>query len=203
MDCPPEDLDLRRRYGLMIGLIVPRPIAWVSTVGADGTHNLAPFSFFTGVCAEPMTLAFCPSRNRHGEKKDTLRNCEDSGEFCVNVVPEALARQMVQTSYEYPPETDEAVAAGLETVPCDAIGARRVAASPAAFECKVHEIVRVSDGPSGGALVLGRVVRLHVDDAILKDGAPDQAALGLIGRLGGPEYVRLNDRFSLARPKKP
>lgn len=187
-------------YKLMIGSILPRPIAFVSTMGADGIYNLAPFSFFTGVSANPPMIAFTPMVGATGRRKDTLINCERLGEFVVNVVSEDVVRQMNETAAEFPPEVDEFEVSGLTPVPSDLVAVPRVKECHVAMECKLREIVHLSSLPLGGSLVIGEVVRFHVDDAYFDDFRIDPALLRPVGRMAGSTYTRTTDRFELVRP---
>ena len=188
-------------YKLMVGIIVPRPIAFVSTINAAGARNLAPFSFFTGISADPPVVCFAPVIRPNGGKKDTLRNIEETGEFVVNVVTEAMGVQMNIASAEYPPEVDEFEASGLTPIPSDLVKPARVGESPVNMECRLHQIVHVSRKPLGGSLVMGEVLRFHVADALFSEYKIDQGLLQAIGRLGGPTYIRTTDRFDMQRPK--
>jgi flavin reductase (DIM6/NTAB) family NADH-FMN oxidoreductase RutF len=191
-------------YKLMIGAIIPRPIAFVSTLSADGVRNLAPFSFFTGVSANPPVICFSPMiRGTDGARKDTLNNIEATREFVVNIVSEDFAAQMNVCSTEFPPEVDEFAASGLTPAPSDLVKPPRVKESRINMECLLLQVVHVSGKPLGGSIVLGEVVRFHVDDAIVTDFRIDPDKLHAIGRLGGPSYTRITDRFDLVRPKKP
>ena len=187
---------------LLVGVILPRPIAFVSTLSADGVANLAPFSFFTAVCPNPPVVCFCNSvRLRDGSKKDTLRNVEATGEFVINVVSEDFAQKMVACSGDYPCDVSEFDVSGLTPIPSDIVKPPRVKESRVQMECKLLQVVTVSSEPGGGSLVMGQVLRFHVDDAIVKDGRVDADLLRPIGRMGGLDYVRTTDRFSMARPK--
>ena len=191
-------------YKLMVGVIVPRPIAFVSTISPEGVRNLAPFSFFTGISANPPVICFSPMiRASDGMKKDTLRNIEATGEFVVNVVSEEFAQQMNICSTEFSPEVDEFAASGLTPVPSDLVKPPRVRESRVNMECRLLQVVHVSPEPLGGSIVLGEVLRFHVDDAIFDDYRIDPDKLHPIGRMGGPAYTRTTDRFDMARPKKP
>ncbi|MFI5360532.1 MAG: flavin reductase family protein [Elusimicrobiota bacterium] len=201
MDLDPASLELRDRYALMIGLIQPRPIAWVSTISSDGRLNLAPFSFFTGICANPMTVCFAPVNDRHGKKKDTLVNVEATKQFVVNLATEANAEKMNQTSAPYPYGVSEFEKAGLTPLPSFKIKPPRVAESPAAYECELVSIVRVGDGPLAGNLVIGKVVHVHCDDAIYNGGKIRHQDLKTIGRMEGAWYSRTGDAFELPRPE--
>jgi flavin reductase (DIM6/NTAB) family NADH-FMN oxidoreductase RutF len=203
MEADPATLPWKSVYKLMIGAILPRPIGWISTVDAAGQANLAPFSFFNAVASRPPTVVFCPTiREFDAGPKDTLRNVRTTGEFVVNIVTEALAEAMNVTSTEFPPQVDEFAAAGVTAAPSAAVAPPRVAESPVHFECRLHQIVEVGSDPGGGAIVVGRVVHLHVDPSVLVDGDKiDLAALRPIGRLSGAAYCRVTDVFQMPRPK--
>lgn len=203
MEADPAALPWKTVYKLMIGSILPRPIGWISTADAAGLANLAPFSFFNAVAARPPMVAFCPTiREFDAGPKDTLRNVRTTGEFVVNIVTEALAEAMNITSTEFPPEVDEFRAAGLTAVPSAVVAPPRVAESPIHFECRLHQIVDLGAEPGAGALVLGRIVHLHVDPSVLAgDDKIDLAALRPIGRLSGGSYCRVTDVFQMPRPK--
>lgn len=201
MDIRPADIPPREVYKLMIGAIVPRAIAWVSTISADGQPNLAPFSFFTAVCQAPPTLLFCPGvRGTDGSPKDTLNNIRTTGEFAVNFVTEELAEAMNVTATEVPAHVDEFERAGLTAAPARVVRAPVVAESPIHFECRLQQIVTVSDAPGGGYVVLGEVVHIHVDDRVYRAGNYiDLDAYRPIGRLAGAGYSRVTDTFEMAR----
>jgi len=187
---------------LLVGVILPRPIAFVSTLSLDGVANLAPFSFFTAVCPKPPVICFCNSiRTRDGSKKDTLRNVESTGEFVVNVVSEDFAAQMVACSGDYPPDVSEFDISGLTPIPSDLVKPPRVKESRVQMECRLLQVVTVSTEPGGGSLVMGEVLRFHVDDSVVDHGTVDPDKLRPIGRMGGITYVRTTDRFAMARPK--
>ncbi len=193
----------RNIYKLMTGAIVPRPIAFVSSVSADGVLNLAPFSFFAGVSADPPVICFCPMvRSSDGKKKDTLHNIEAMGEFVVNIVSEELVPQMNICSGEYPPDVDEFALSGLTPVDSDLVKPPRVGESRISMECKLRQIIPVSDKPLGASIVLGEVLRFHVQDALFDNFKIDPDHLRAVGRMGGPTYTRTRDRFDLERPKK-
>jgi flavin reductase (DIM6/NTAB) family NADH-FMN oxidoreductase RutF len=187
---------------LLVGVILPRPIAFVSTLSPDGVANLAPFSFFTAVCPKPPVVCFCNSiRLRDGSKKDTLRNVEATGEFVINVVSEDFAAQMVACSGEYPPDVSEFNVSGLTPIASDLVKPPRVKESRVQMECRLLQVVTISTDPGGGSLVMGEVLRFHVDDGVLDGGSVNPDKLRPIGRMGGIQYVRTTDRFSMARPK--
>jgi flavin reductase (DIM6/NTAB) family NADH-FMN oxidoreductase RutF len=199
MQLDPAVITPTAAYKLLIGCVVPRPIAWVSTVGADGVLNLAPFSFFMGACDEPPHVAFSASP-RNGGKKDTVRNLEHTGDFVVNVVDDARAEAMNLTSGEYPPSVDEFALAGLTPAPGVKVRAPRVAESPISLECRVARIIPVGHGPH--SLVLGEVVLYHVRDDLYDPatGRIDMHRLRPVGRLAGNLYAHIHDIFEMKRP---
>jgi flavin reductase (DIM6/NTAB) family NADH-FMN oxidoreductase RutF len=196
-------LSTRDAYQWMVGTILPRPIAWVSTVAPDGRTNLAPFSFFQGVTANPPTLMFVPVNNREGGKKDTVRNIELIPEFVVNLVPRSLAEAMNKTAALLPYGDSEFQAFGIESSPSGRVRPPRVAAAPVAFECALHEIVRIGTGPLAANVVFGRILVAHVSDDVLDaEGLPDARKLDLVGRLGGEDYSTTRDTFAMVRPDR-
>lgn len=200
MDLDPETISPRERYSLMIASIIPRPIAWVSSVSPAGTANLAPFSFFTGITAQPMSVAFAPANDREGRPKDTLANVRSTRQFVVNLVTEDNVAKMNQTSAAYPYGTSEFEKAGLTAVPSLRVKPPRVKESPVQMECELLQIVAVSSGPLGGNLVVGKVVLFHADDALWKEGLRHQD-LKAVGRMEGGWYARTRDAFEIPRPK--
>lgn len=206
MEIHPENLEARNRYKLLIGSIVPRPIAFVSTVSPEGAHNLAPYSFFTGVGSNPMTLLFCPGTLSDGSDKDTLRNClppEEGGvgQFVVNLAVESYAREMSAAAETLPYGESEFELTGLTPVASSSVRPARLAESPVSFECETVQVLRTNPGqPASGNVVFGRVVCVHVDDALVNERFHiDAAQLQAIGRMGGLEYCRTRDRFEMPR----
>lgn len=192
----------------MVGSIVPRPIAFVSTCALDGTLNLAPFSYFTACSANPPCILFSTtSRGPTARPKDTLANVRATGEFVVNIVSEEFAPQMNLTSAECPASVNEFELSGLTPVASERIRPPRVAESHIQMECRLREIVTVSDLPLGGFVVIGEVLLFHLDPAVLVDANDpykiDPERLRAVGRMGGPTYCRTHDRFELQRPTWP
>jgi flavin reductase (DIM6/NTAB) family NADH-FMN oxidoreductase RutF len=191
----------RDAYRWMTGTILPRPIAWVATISADGRTNLAPFSFFQGITSSPPTLMFVPVNRRDGTAKDTIRNIREVPEFVVNLVSFELGEKMNATAAELPHGESEFAAFGIAPAPSRSVRPPRVAAAPVAFECTLHSIVPVGEGPLAANVVFGRILNAHVRDKVLDaTGHPDPAKLDLIGRLGGNSYTRTTERFELERP---
>ena len=196
-------MSARDAYGWMTSLITPRPIAWVSTVDAAGRSNLAPFSFFNGVTSSPPTLLFIPVNLRDGAKKDTVANLEEVPECVVHIVPRALAEQMNACAARLPRGESEFAAFGIEAAPSDRVRPPRVAAAPAAFECRVRQTVPVGEGAMAAHVVICDILCLHLRDELLgPDGAVDPARLDAIGRLGGEGYATTRERFELERPDR-
>ncbi len=188
-------------YKLMIGAIVPRPIALVSTVDEGGVRNLAPFSYFTACSANPPVVVFCPvMRPVPAGAKDTLRNIMATREFVVNIVSEEFAGGMNATAAQVPPEVDEFELSGLTPIPSDLVKPARVAESHIHMECRLRQVVHVSDQPGGGSLVLGEVLRFHVREDLIDNFRIDPEKLRAIGRMAGSTYIRTTDRFDLERP---
>jgi flavin reductase (DIM6/NTAB) family NADH-FMN oxidoreductase RutF len=197
-------LAARSAYQWMVGTILPRPIAWVSTVDPGGRTNLAPFSFFQGVTANPPTLMFVPVNTRDGGKKDTVRNIELVPEFAVNLVSHALSEAMNKTSSQLPYGESEFGAFGIASAPSARIRPPRVAQAPVAFECALHQIVQIGTGPLAANVVFGRILAAYVrDDVLGPDGLPDPRKLDLVGRMGGNGYCTTRDSFQLERPGRP
>ena len=189
-------------YKLLIGAIVPRPIALVSSLSPDGIRNLAPFSFFTCASSNPPVICFCPTRRQTPDpRKDTLRNISLTREFVVNVVSEDFAEKMNATSGDYPPGVDEFEVSGLTPIASELVKPARVAESRVHFECKLYLAIELSALPGGGNLVLGEVLRIHVADDLVENFKIDADKLAAVGRMGGASYARTRDRFDLIRPK--
>ncbi|MET3119847.1 flavin reductase (DIM6/NTAB) family NADH-FMN oxidoreductase RutF [Undibacterium sp. GrIS 1.8] len=201
MEATPESLPDGWRYKLLTGLVVPRPIAFVSSLSSSGIANIAPFSYFSIACHNPMAISFTitglkPDRSQ----KDTLRNIQSipnggSGEFVVNIAVESCAEAMARCSTPVPSDVSEFDISGLTMSPSSVISPPRIAEAPACFECRTHAIVPIGQYAN---LVVGEVVYIHVrDDLIDGDGQINFDSLGAIGRLAGTQYCRITDRFEL------
>lgn len=191
----------RDNFKTLISSVLPRPIAFVSTVSADGVPNLAPFSFFNAVGSNPPAVMFSPCTKADGTTKDTLNNLRAVGEFVVNVVPYGIREAMNETSYAYPPDVDEFSVGGFTPLSSRFVKPFRVAESPVQMECKLLQIVPVGQGPLSANVCIGEVLCFHVADDLLEaDGAVSLEKADLVGRLGGAGYSTIRDRFSLSKP---
>jgi flavin reductase (DIM6/NTAB) family NADH-FMN oxidoreductase RutF len=197
----PKNQTFRDNYKLMIGSILPRPIAFVSTISKTGIHNLAAYSFFNGITSNPPSICFAPTRkSSDGSKKDTLINIEETSEFVVNIVTEEIVEPMNETAPEFPPEISEFKEVGLTPIDSKIVKAPRVEESPINMECKLLQVVEVGPAePGGGFLVIGEIVLFHIKDELLENGRIDTGLLKPVGRLAGTEYTTLGKRFSLSR----
>lgn len=194
----PEALGPRDAYRLLISVLVPRPIAWVSSQGTDGWRNLAPFSFFGGVGNYPPTIMIAVGQ-RQERPKDTLRNIQETGEFVVHIVDETLAPAMNLTSGEYAYEVNEFELAQLATLPALEVRPPRLAAAPVAMECKATQIIPVQG--TTYTMILGRVLQFHLREGLLRaNGLVDADLLRPVARLGGDEYATLGTVFEMQRP---
>lgn len=197
----PASTDYLNSYKLLIGSVVPRPIAFVSTVSPEGVFNVAPFSFFTVASSNPPVLVFTVgNRPTPDPRKDTLRNITTAREFVVNIVSEEFGEKMNLTSGDYPPDVDEFQLSGLTPIPSDLVKPPRVAESHVNMECRLLYTIAMSGLINGGNLVLGEVVRFHIDDALTSNFRIDPDKLRAIGRMGGNTYIRTRDRFDMIRP---
>jgi flavin reductase (DIM6/NTAB) family NADH-FMN oxidoreductase RutF len=206
MKIEPEVSEWIEQHDLLVSCAVPRPIAWVSTIGPDGVFNLAPYSLFTVVCIEPMMVGITVGRMKDGvNKKDTQVNIEFSKDFVINVVTEDLAEAMNQTSFHHPSHVDEFKEAGLTPVKADLVKSPMVAESPMNVECRLAQILdfgELSGRPN--SFIIGEVLRFHIEDELWVNGEIQMSKMKVIGRLGGHgvlvTYCRTGDSFEMERP---
>ncbi|MCK9507523.1 MAG: flavin reductase family protein [Pigmentiphaga sp.] len=192
----PSQADAAQLYKLLAGLVVPRPIALVSTINAQGVRNLAPFSWFSVAATDPPYLSVSIARRADGRRKDTLENLLQTRVFTVNLVGEEMAVQQDRCAQDFPAEADEFEVAGLTPVPGTRVPSFCVAESRAWFECELFQSLALPD--SSYTLVIGKVLMIHVDERVLDQRLRiDPDRLNAIGRLAGRSYCRLNDRFML------
>jgi len=186
---------------VLTGVVVPRPIAFVSTRSPEGIVNLAPYSFFNAVAYDPPTIVFSASRRAGNKRKDTLANVEATGEFVVNVVVDAIAEAMNATAAEFPAEVNEFEVAGLTEAPSQIVKAPRVAESPVNLECKLVQVVNIGEGAHAHGLVIGEVVLVHIREDIIDGHRINHQKLKPTGRLAGNMYCHTDDTFVLVRPQ--
>ncbi len=188
------------RHNPFNAIIAPRPIAWISTKGNDGSQNLAPYSFFNAVAYVPPQVMFASTsakEDRDGTK-DTVSNIRETGVFCVNVVEYAMRQVMNETSGVYGKDVDEFDLVGIEDAPCETIDCSRVAGAPASLECELRQIVKLQG--EANFLVIGEVTGVHLRDNCLKDGIFDVLSFQPLTRLGYRDFSRITEVFSLKRP---
>jgi len=185
---------------VITGVVVPRPIAFVSTISPEGVLNVAPYSFFNVVSYNPAMVIISSSRHAGDKRKDTLANIENTGEFVVNIVVDDIAEAMNMTAAEYPAEDSEFDIAGLSPAPSDLVKPPRVAESPVNLECKLNQIIKLGEGSHEHGLVIGEVVLVHVRDDIIDGHRIDQQRLKPTGRLAGNMYCHTTDVFEMVRP---
>lgn len=200
MEINPNDLKPKDVYKLLSGAVIPRPIAWVSTVSKDGINNLAPYSFANALSGDPPTVMFSGGRP-NGNNKDSIQNVLDTEEFVFNIVTYSLAQQMNISATTSSPEVDEFKEAGLTPGKSKLVKAPRVFESPINFECKLIGTFDISGGVGPGSLVVfGRVVHMHIaDDVLLPDHKIDPLALDPLARLSGPSYSKIEQLLNIER----
>ncbi len=194
----PDQLEIRDVYALMTRTIVPRPIVWVSSCSADGYVNLAPFSYFNGLCSRPPAIMFSPTNWPDGREKDTTRNIRQTEQFVVNIVPHRMADAMVKTSGDFDQRINEFDIADLQPLPSLRVRPPRVAGSPVQMECQLIQIVNVGTGALAANVIIGQIILFHVDPKVIDDrGRIDAGRLDALGRLGGREYCTTRERFEV------
>ena len=202
----PGELSPKDVYKLIIGCVVPRPIAWISSVDTDGRLNLAPFSYFNGVSSRPAVLSVSFSYNPDSEdhQKDTLRNIRATGEFVVNVVTEPHEGAMHASSAPYLADQDEMSALGLTPLASQVVKPPSLEESPIRLECRLYDSHQIGEGPGSATLVLGEVVNIAVRDDLINERLHvDHQALRVVGRLAGNRYTYVHEIFDLGRRPEP
>ncbi|MBT3742038.1 MAG: flavin reductase family protein [Polaribacter sp.] len=193
----PKEISTGKLHGYLLGAIAPRPIAFASTIDADGNPNLSPFSFFNVFGSNPPVLIFSPARRvRDNTTKHTLENSLATKEVVINVVNYDIVQQMSLSSTEYPEGVNEFEKAGFTMLPSDEIKPFRVAESPVQFECKVKDVMFTGNEGGAGNLIVCEVVKIHIsEDVLADDGSIDQHKIDLVARAGGSYYTRARDGF--------
>lgn len=191
MEINTESLKWKDAYKLIQGSVLPRPIAFVSSQDEEGHDNLAPFSFFTAISADPMMVCFSPMRRgTDGAKKDTLKNIEATKQFVINIVSEEIVQQMNDCATEFSSEVDEFEASGLTKAQSFAVQPRRVKESQVHLECELDQVVHYGGDHAGaGSLVIGKVIHVHVNDELYENGRINTEKLNPVGRLAGATYT--------------
>ena len=201
----PTEHPFSETHKLMIGSIVPRPIALVSTTSKNDINNLAPFSYFNGVCSKPPTIMFAPARRGwDGKEKDTLINIRNTKEFSINIVSEDIGEKMVKCSTDYKKEVDEYSKSGLTPIPSKKIKPPIVSESKISLECILNQIVQIGKNDAGsGFIVIGTIILFHIDDEVYDNGRIILEKLQPIGRVAGNGFVRSTNTFDIIRTIKP
>ncbi|WP_262703141.1 MULTISPECIES: flavin reductase family protein [Streptomyces] len=194
MKIMPSALDPEETYKLMTGVVVPRPIAWVTSLSEDGVLNLAPFSCFTFVSSKPPMVGINIGR-KAGVRKDTGHNIHRGGEFVVNIPDETMIEAVHHSAVEYPSGVSEVETLGLDTVDSDRVGVARLRDVPVSLECRLHGVTAY--GLTGAEFVVGEILAFHVRDSLMADGKVDTAAMRPIARIAGPNYAALGEITSM------
>jgi flavin reductase (DIM6/NTAB) family NADH-FMN oxidoreductase RutF len=201
MKIDPKNLSWKDAHELLLSAIVPRPIAFVSTIGPDGVYNLAPFSLFAPVSIQPALVGIGIGWKRDGSKKDTLVNIESSKDFVVNLVTDDLTEAMNESSRNFPSEVDEFKETGLTSVKSDLIKSPRVGESAVSLECQLNQILEFGQLPRRNSFVIGEVVRVHVRDGLWAHDVVKTPNLKVIARMGEELYCRTTDIFEMKKPE--
>ncbi|MFT5706808.1 MAG: flavin reductase (DIM6/NTAB) family NADH-FMN oxidoreductase RutF [Oceanospirillaceae bacterium] len=195
-----QEADVLSKYQLLVGGVIPRPIAWISSKSGDGVNNLAPYSFFTVASCQPPVLSITQVLPRDLKNKDTLRNLRETKECVVNLVDLSAVQVMNGSCGNYPADIDEFTALNITTVNSEFVDVVGVANAPLRFECKLREIIEISNQPMGGSMILLDVLAVFVDDNCLVDNKIDPLLIAAVGKMGGDQYTKTTERFSLKRP---
>jgi len=190
------NLEQEELHNLIGHAIAPLPIALISTIGQEGTHNAAPFSFIAPVCSKPPIICVSFGR-RKGQKKDTLRNIEFSKDFVVNIMDETLIKPTIQTSADYPSDIDEIKEVGLTATTADKVKSPRIAEAQVSLECRLMQKLELGEGQNLRGVIFGEVVLAHVKDELWVDGNIEPSRLRAVGRLGGGIYCPTRDIFKM------
>ncbi|MEJ5172507.1 MAG: flavin reductase family protein [Hydrogenothermaceae bacterium] len=201
MEFDVKELTSEHIYKLMVSSIVPRPIAWISTISKEGVFNVAPFSFYNGITSEPPLVVISIGKKDSGVKKDTWKNIDEVGDFVINLVTYDLVEKMNITATAFDEHIDEFIEAGLTPIPSVDVKAPRIKESPVNIECKKHMILDIADM----GVVIGEIVRFHIDDNLINEkGYIDNRKLKIVGRMGGADYcvVSAENIFTVKRLDK-
>ncbi|RDL43564.1 flavin reductase family protein [Marinomonas piezotolerans] len=200
MDIKATELNTQSMYRLLVGGVTPRPIAWISTLSADGVQNLAPYSFFSVASVNPPVLSFTQVTPQTGKDKDTLRNIIATQECVVNIVTSEQLEVMNATCANLDSDVSEFVSVGVEHQPSYSVAPWSVTKAPVRYECRLREVIRITEKPGGGCLVLLDVIHVVVDDRLIEGGQIDQSLLDSVGKMGGDYYCSTDHLRALKRP---
>ncbi|AXI07833.1 flavin reductase family protein [Oceanobacillus sp. 143] len=197
----PKENTERENYKLLIGSIIPRPIAFVTSVAKDGTVNAAPFSYFNVVSSNPPMISISTQR-KNGKRKDTAQNIIDNQAFVVHIVDLENVEEINKTAASLPPNESELALANLTLVDSETISVPGIKEAKVRFECKLEQVIELGqDGSIGTDLIIGKIIRFHIDEAIYEEGRINPEALGAVSRLAGHNYAKIGKIFSIERPK--
>ena len=198
----PKQLSERENYKFLIGSIIPRPIAFVTSVSEEGVVNAAPFSFFNIVSSNPPMISVSIQRKK-GEKKDTARNIIEKGQFVVHIVDTENVKQVNETAANLPSNESEVALAGMSLVKSDKIDVPGVKEAKVRLECVLEKALELGgdDGTAGCDLIIGKVVYYHIEETLYEDGRIDPEGLGAISRLAGNDYAKIGEQFTIKRPE--
>lgn len=188
-------------YSYLVGGISPRPIAWISTLNSEGIANIAPYSFFTVASCKPAVLSVTQVNPSDKTNKDTLNNLMATKECVVNIVSQELVEKMNQSCANYPSDISEFDAANIAQAPSLLVNAPSVAGSKVRFECKLREVISISNEPGGGKMMLLDVVGICINDSVMSNGYIDPKLLNAVGKMGGDYFTTTKDKFVLKRPQ--
>jgi flavin reductase (DIM6/NTAB) family NADH-FMN oxidoreductase RutF len=192
-------LERQEKYKLLIGGVIPRPIAWVTTLSAEGVVNAAPFSYFNVACIEPMLVSIAVARKPGAVMKDTARNIVATGDFVINMVNRSNVEAVNESAADYPPDVSEVAELGLTQISAAQVKAPRLGESPIHFECRLHRIITLGE-PVATDLIIGEVVHVHIEDDLFCEGKIDTRKFGAISRLAGHSYGTIGEIFDRERP---
>ncbi|MEH6940614.1 flavin reductase family protein [Bacillus sp. JJ722] len=197
----PNALSERENYKFLIGSIIPRPIAFVTTVASDGTLNAAPFSFFNIVSSNPPLISISVQR-KNGKRKDTATNIVELREFVVHIVDETIVDQVNKTAAQIPPNESEIALTNLTVIPSTKIATSGIKEAKVRMECMLERVIELGgDNNNGCDLLIGKVVHYHIEENLYNQGRIDQKALGAVSRLAGSDYAKIGEVFSIERPE--
>lgn len=196
----PKDLSAKEKYKFLIGSIVPRPIAFVTTLAEDGTLNAAPFSYFSVVSAQPPMISISIQRSGELDRKDTARNILSAKSFVVHIVDEENVVQVNETAATLPSDQSEVILSGLTPIPSEKVHVPGIKEAKVRMECRLEQAIEIGREAPSADLIIGEIVRFHIDNNIYQDGRIDASKLAAVSRLAGNNYAKIGEIFALERP---